>query len=146
MPINKEIVSSTSIIQIPFFDIDVMRVVWHGHYVKYMEIARCDLLETIGYNYDQMRKSGFMFPVVDMKIKYISPARFGQKIEIHSSIVEYDMQLKINYLIKDAVNHKKLCKAYTKQVAVDIESFEMAYSTPQILLDKLSPYIMEDNL
>jgi acyl-CoA thioester hydrolase len=32
-------------ILVPFFDVDSMNVVWHGHYVKYLEVARCALLE-----------------------------------------------------------------------------------------------------
>ena len=28
-------------VTVPFFDVDSMNVVWHGHYVKYLEIARC---------------------------------------------------------------------------------------------------------
>ncbi|WP_343034423.1 hypothetical protein [Candidatus Methylobacter favarea] len=31
-------------IEIPFHDIDMMEVVWHGHYAKYFESARCALL------------------------------------------------------------------------------------------------------
>ena len=36
-----------TIIEVPFHDVDVMRVAWHGHYVKYFEIARCALLDKI---------------------------------------------------------------------------------------------------
>jgi acyl-CoA thioester hydrolase len=32
-------------LEIPFHDVDMMQVVWHGHYAKYFEIARCALLE-----------------------------------------------------------------------------------------------------
>ena len=39
-------------IEIPFHDVDVLGVAWHGHYVKYLEIARCALLDQIDYNYD----------------------------------------------------------------------------------------------
>ncbi len=38
----------------PFFDVDSMNVVWHGHYVKYLEVARCALLDQIGHNYNDM--------------------------------------------------------------------------------------------
>ena len=40
---------------VPFFDVDMMEVVWHGHYVKYFEEARCALLDKLGHNYRQMR-------------------------------------------------------------------------------------------
>ena len=39
---------------VPFFDVDSMRIVWHGHYCKYLELARCKLLDKIGYNYKAM--------------------------------------------------------------------------------------------
>jgi acyl-CoA thioester hydrolase len=45
-------------IEIPFYDVDMMAIVWHGHYAKYFEIARYALLEKIDYNYLQMCDSG----------------------------------------------------------------------------------------
>ena len=39
------------IIEVPFHDVDTMNVVWHGHYLKYFEIARCKLLDQFHYNY-----------------------------------------------------------------------------------------------
>ena len=41
-------------IDVPFYDLDPKNVVWHGNYVKYLEVARCDLLSKIGYTYDDM--------------------------------------------------------------------------------------------
>ena len=49
--------------QVQFFDLDPMEVVWHGHYVKYLEIARGALLDSIDYNYPEMRDSGYLWPV-----------------------------------------------------------------------------------
>ena len=65
---------------VPFYDLDPMRVVWHGNYLKYMERARCALLDEYSLNYDDMAKLGYAFPVVTMQAKYIKPAIFGQKI------------------------------------------------------------------
>lgn len=42
-------------IDVQFFDLDPMNVVWHGNYVKYLETARCDLLAKVGYTYDDMK-------------------------------------------------------------------------------------------
>ncbi len=41
------IVSETIEFEIPFFDVDSMEVTWHGHYIKYFELARCALLKKI---------------------------------------------------------------------------------------------------
>ena len=63
--------------QVQFFDLDPMEVVWHGHYVKYLEIVRGVLLDTINYNYAQMKASGYLWPVVDMHVRYAASATFG---------------------------------------------------------------------
>lgn len=41
-------------IEVPFFDVDSMHIVWHGNYVKYLETARCAFLSAIGYDYNEM--------------------------------------------------------------------------------------------
>ena len=69
-------------IEVPFHDVDVMGVAWHGHYVKYLEIARGALLDKIDYNYPQMRDSGYAWPVIDVRIRYPQPLYFQQKIQI----------------------------------------------------------------
>ena len=85
--------------EVPFFDVDVMNIVWHGHYVKYLEVARCDLLDFIGYNYAVMLERGYMWPVVKLDLKYVRPARFGQKIRVEMALTEFESCLKIDYTI-----------------------------------------------
>ena len=87
-------------IEVPFFDVDVMQIVWHGHYVKYLEIARCALLDAIGYNYTVMLKHGHAWPVVKLDLKYIRPARFGQKIRVEMAVTEYESCLRIDYILR----------------------------------------------
>lgn len=130
-------VSTAVELEIPFHDVDVMRIAWHGHYAKYLEIARCALLEQIDYNVPQMESSGYAWPVIDMRIRYAQPLRFQQKIRVEATLSEWENRLKIDYLIKDAVSGKRLTKAYTVQVAVAIESGEMLYASPTVLLQKL---------
>ena len=43
---------------VPFFDVDMMEVVWHGHYVKYFEEARCALLDKLGLSARQLLRTG----------------------------------------------------------------------------------------
>ncbi|MCX7068230.1 MAG: acyl-CoA thioesterase [Methylococcales bacterium] len=124
-------------IQIPFHDVDMMEIVWHGHYVKYFEIARCALLDKIAYNYMQMRNSGYAWPVIDLRIRYVKPAAFGQLITVHAEIVEWENRLKINYLITDKLTGAKLTKGYSIQVAIDNRTKAMCFESPRVLLEKL---------
>jgi len=124
-------------IEIQFYDLDPMQIVWHGNYVKYLEVARCALLDQIDYNYHQMKDSGYMWPVIDVSLRYIGSAVFGQRIKVRAEIVEYENRLKIDYLITDAASGKRLTRASTSQVAVSIATGEMSFVSPDILFEKL---------
>lgn len=120
-----------------FHDFDPMDVVWHGNYLKYLELARCALLAKYGYDYPQMRDSGYAWPVVDVRLKYIKPITYGQTIMIRAEIVEWENRLKINYLIRDIKTGHIINKASTIQVAIDMATKEMRYVSPRVLLDCL---------
>ena len=124
-------------IQVQFFDLDPMEVVWHGHYVKYLEMARCALLDTIDYNYAQMKASGYAWPVIDLHLRYVDSARFGQRLKVRAEIVEWENRLKIEYLITDAASGHRLLRGSTTQVAVDMATREMCFVSPAVLLQKL---------
>lgn len=124
-------------IEVPFFDVDLMEIVWHGHYVKYFEIARCALLDQLDYNYMQMRDSGYTWPVIDIRLRYVRSAKFRQKIIVHAAIVEWENRLKINYKIVDKETGARLTRGHSCQVAVEIASEEMCYESPAILWNKL---------
>lgn len=134
---SKAIIKDVVEIDVPFFDVDSMQIVWHGHYVKYFEIARCHLLEQINYNYNQMRESGYVWPIIDLHIRYAKPAVFGQKILVHAEIVEWQFRLKMNYRIVDKLSGQRLTRGHSCQVAVDMASNEMCYESPGIIWQKL---------
>ena len=125
------------VIDVPFHDVDVMGVAWHGHYVKYFEIARCALLDSIDYNYPQMRDSGYAWPVIDLRIRYPRPLRFQQKVRVIARLEEWENRLKVSYLIEDIDSGQRLTRGYTVQVAYDMKNDEMLFVSPNILFEKL---------
>lgn len=124
--------------EVPFFDVDSMNIVWHGHYAKYFELARCKLLDKIGYNYHDMKSSGFAFPIVDMRIKFVKPIVFGQNIGIFAELTEWEFRLKINYQIFDLNSQEKLTTGHTIQASIDMQSLEMKLGCPKIFTDKVN--------
>lgn len=125
-------------IEVPFHDVDVMEVAWHGHYIRYFEIARCALLRLIDYDYAQMRESGYQWPVVECHVKYIRPARYGQTLEASAELVEYENRLKIAYVIRDGASAEVLTRGYTVQVAVDAQSGELQFVAPPALVERVA--------
>lgn len=129
--------AAETLIEVPFHDVDVMEVAWHGHYVKYFELARCVLLRKIDYDYRQMRNSGFAWPVVECYLKYVRPARYGQRLRVHTVLREYENRLRFEYEIRDAASGERLTKGYTVQVAVDIGSGELQFVSPDCLIKRV---------
>lgn len=129
--------SASVLIKVPFHDVDTLEVVWHGHYLKYFEIARCALLDTIDYSYLQMRASGYAWPVVDLRVRYVRPASFGQELRVTATLTEWENRLKFEYEIHDVVTGERLTAAHTVQVAVDMRTREMCFASPPILFQKL---------
>ena len=80
-----------------------------------------------------------MWPIVDMRLKYVGSAKFTQVITVSASLVEYEHRIKINYLITDKKTGVKLTKGYTIQAAVSIDSNELQLESPPILIEKLQP-------
>jgi len=122
-------------ILVPFFDVDSMDVVWHGHYIKYFEVARCALLDSIGHNYQQMRDAGYAWPVIDVQLRYMRGARFNQRILVRADLVEWENRLKINYLINDAETGERMTRGTSVQVAVEIASREMQLASPRVFVE-----------
>jgi acyl-CoA thioester hydrolase len=120
---------------VPFFDVDTMNVVWHGHYVKYLEVARCALLDQLGHNYTQMVESGYAWPVIDLQLRYVRGAVFGQKLNVRANLVEWENRLKISYLISDLQTGERLTRASSVQVAVDMSNREMQLASPKVFTD-----------
>lgn len=120
-----------------FHDLDPMTVVWHGNYLKYFELARCALLQRFNYDYPQMKESGFVWPVVDLRTKYVRPARFQQRLLVRAQIVEWENRLKIEYQVRDAQDGQVLTRGYTIQVAVSDATGEMLYVSPPVLFERL---------
>lgn len=120
-----------------FHDIDIMEVVWHGHYVKYFELARTALMSQFDYDYPAMRESGFAWPVIDLAIRYSRPARYGRQLTVTAQLIEWENRLKVSYRIHDTASGEMLSKGHTVQVAVDMQTREMCFVSPDVLFEKL---------
>lgn len=130
-------ISADVVIEVPFEDGDPMGVTWHGNYFRYLERARCRLLEKIGYGYRAMIESGYSWPIVDTRMKFTRPTVFGQRVRVVATLEEYENRLKISYEITDAESGVRVTKGYTIQVAVDNATEELCFVSPDVLIEKI---------
>lgn len=78
----------TKQIKISHHDTDCYAVVWHGSFIKYFEEGRCDYCEKAGINLSEYESSGMLFPVADLYVKYKTPAKIYDIVEIETSTEE----------------------------------------------------------
>jgi acyl-CoA thioester hydrolase len=123
-------IAETVEIEVAFHDVDLMAVVWHGHYLKYLEAARWRLMDGLGYGYEQMRASGYLWPIIETHVRHIHGAAFGDRLEVAASLVEWQSRLAIHYLISDAVSRARVARARTVQVAVLAGTGELQFALP----------------
>ena len=130
-------ISADVTLKAQFYDLDPMQVMWHGNYPRYLEQARCALLDRIDFNYAEMQASGFIWPIVDMQIRYVRPIRFAQEFVVAATLVEYENRIKISYRITDRATGETLTKAHTTQVAVDPATNELSFVSPPVLIERV---------
>lgn len=66
-------------------DTDAQGIVYHANYLKYCERTRADLLCENGYTLGAMQQSGVRFVVYEMHLKYLSPARLHDQLEVRTT-------------------------------------------------------------
>lgn len=134
---TRPVLSASVTLEVPFHDVDSMGVVWHGHYVKYLEIARTALVRRVDMDVPRMLALGCLWPVVECRLKYIHPLRYGQSVRVEASLLEYENRLKIGYLITDAATGQRLTRAMTVQVAVSAVTGELLFESPRELIQSI---------
>ncbi len=122
---------------VPFHDVDLVQVVWHGHYVKYFENARWALMERIGFGLEAMLASGFGWPVVELQARYLKHSSFGDRLRVRASLVEWENRLTVNYLVTNVGTGDRVARAMTVQVAVAMSTGELQFVSPEPLLERV---------
>lgn len=125
---------------VPFHDIDLVGVAWHGHYTKYFELARCAVLQVIDYDYPQMKESEVLWPIVDLRLRYVSAAEYGDRLTVAAVIVEWDLRLVIRYFVINSKTEKVTTKGQSVQVPVDGKTGALMLGCPDILEAKIDSW------
>jgi acyl-CoA thioester hydrolase len=128
-------------VTVEFYDLDPLRIVWHGNYLNYFEAGRRALLEKIGYSYDDMEKSGYAFPVIEISAKYLGSLKFRDKARVKAILIEYENRLMIRYEIRNIQTGQLTTKGSSTQMAYDIQKKDSCFVCPSILVKKVESFI-----
>ena len=114
--------SAETEIRVRFSEVDMLTIVWHGHYVQYLEEGRQAFGEKYGLGYMQVYDQGFSIPIVKLNIDYKNSLKFEDSAIVETKFVNTDAaKLIFHYIIKNKHTGKLIATAETVQVFVDKE-------------------------
>ncbi len=116
---------------VPFHDCDVMNIVWHGNYVKYLELGRTALAVKMALDWPDVKSLGISMPVVFCQIDYRKSLSYGDEFLIEASWEDFNSpSVVINYKLVSVDSKNVYARGVTKQVYVDVISNQLYFEVP----------------
>ena len=127
--------TTTKKIQIRFNEVDSLGIVWHGHFVKYLEDAREDFGAKHGLTYMDFKANQFAIPIVKCEIDYKRNIQYGDELEVETTYNDCRAaKLIFTYKLLNAKTKVLLATAKTIQVFTSFDH-QLSYVAPQFFLD-----------
>jgi acyl-CoA thioester hydrolase len=121
---------------VPFHDVDSLRIVWHGHYLKYMELARTALLRGVGLDAEEVHSGRYGFLIVESACRHVSPLRYGDRVRVDAWVRDVRYRIHVAYEITNLTTGRRAARAYTILVTMDPEG-RMLLTTPESIVRRL---------
>jgi acyl-CoA thioester hydrolase len=122
--------------EVPFHDVDVLRIVWHGHYYKYMEIGRTALMRARGLDVEDIRREGHTLLLVDSHCRYTYPLRYADRGRVDAWFAAVTPRLVVAYRIRNLNEDRCSARGQTILVTTDQDG-RLLPETPDALLKRL---------
>ena len=101
--------------KINYYETDKMGVVHHSNYIRFLEEARCTMLNDLGYSYRRMEEEGVMIPVLEVNCKYKYHVTAFDTILIEVKIIEFNgVKMTVKYIVTNKENGNLVMEAETK--------------------------------
>ena len=69
-------------LDVRYYETDLMGIVHHSNYIRYMECGRHDMLVQFGIPIWEIERQGVMAPIVSVESRYLRPARMGDRLKV----------------------------------------------------------------
>lgn len=123
--------SAITTVEVHFYDVDSLGIVWHGHFLKYLENGREAFGKKFGVAYMDIYHNGYIAPIVDLQIRYLNMVALDDILEVETRYVPAaSAKLIFEYAICKQSDRTPVARATTTQVFMNKEG-EMEFSTPE---------------
>ena len=109
--------------RVNFYDTDAMKVVHHANYIRWFEIGRVEYLRSIGITLDDLMADGYVFPITEVKAKYVSPGHFDDVLRIETRARALTkVKMEFDYRVVRAETGEVLVEGRTRNVFTSMET------------------------
>lgn len=127
--------SETVRVQVRFSEVDSIRMVWHGHYVKYMEDAREAFGRRYGLEYLYIYSQGYMAPLFDIRMRYHQTATVDDVLLVTITLrPSRGAKLVFDYDIRKASDNSPVLTAESTQLFTNMQG-ELEASCPDFFTE-----------
>jgi acyl-CoA thioester hydrolase len=123
-------------LEVPFHDVDGLRVVWHGHYCKYLELGRTALFRARQLDAPDMAALGYLYLVAETHLRHVRPLRYADRVRVTSWFVEVDNRILVAYELRN-VSSAQLCAEGSTVLVTISDAGELCLATPPAILQRL---------
>lgn len=116
-----------------YSDTDAYGVVWHGAYLRWLEMGRVCLCEMMGHNLVDLKNNDIVLPVTNLNIKYKMSAKLEDMLSIETEIVEFNgFTVKFKQIIREKFSGKICVEADVSVVAISNDG-KLYRKMPEVL-------------
>ncbi len=110
----------TYIHQVKYYETDKMGITHHSNYIRWMEEARIDYLERLGWGYDKLEKMGIISPVLSVDCNYKQSTTFPDEVAISVFMQEFNgVRFKLAYEMRKQPEQTVVCTAVSEHAFLD---------------------------
>lgn len=121
--------------KVNYYETDKMGVTHHSNYVRWMEEARIDMMDKMGFSYKKLEDFGIASPVLEYECKIKKSTYFSEEVKIYTKCKEYDgVKLTIEYTM--SVNDKTVAYGMTKHCFINSSGRPIRLNRVQIEFDQ----------
>jgi acyl-CoA thioester hydrolase len=112
--------SSVSTLRVRYAETDKMGVVYYANYLVWFEVARADLLRSLGWTYREMEIAGISLPVIEAHCQYLRPARYDDEIDVKTEgRMLSPVRMEFQYQVVRTIDQTVAAEGKTIHAAVD---------------------------
>ena len=123
-------------LEVPFHDCDPLGVVWHGHYFKYLEVARTKMLAPLGLDGEDLLQTGHRMYVIESRCRHTFPLFYRDRFRVEAWLREYEHRLFVSFEVHNLTRARRSARAHTVLAVTDADG-KLLLVTPRVIVSRI---------